>query len=152
MSDTLTAVDEAQVQPDTPSTPPPAPPQTQTDTAGPEQPQADQAPPAPILETAFVVYMNPQGHWMVAADLHAAAEMQISRPPNVDDFFYGCSMVVKDIHVQETAATAVALQQQALTQMAENARQAAMTKSINDAVGIPGSGGALDLSQLGRNR
>ena len=142
---------------------PTEPPEPQTQTSGPEGPPeapvdppagggGEPTPPAPILETAFIVYMNPQGHWMVASDIHTAAEMQIARPPNVDDFFYGCSMVVKDIHVQETAATSVAMQQQALQQMAENARQAQMNQQIASALGGQQPGGAIDLSTLGRGR
>ena len=146
------AIVDVQVAPQAPPDVPPEPPQTATDTAGPQEPQPEPPPPAPILETAFIVYMNPQGHWMVASDIHSAAEMQIARPPNVDDFFYGCSMVVKDIQVQETAATAVAMQQQALTQMAENARQAAMNQQIASALGGQQPGGAIDLSTLGRGR
>ena len=134
------------------STDPPAP-EPQTQTAGPQEPPAPPngadggGEPMPILETAFIVYMNPQGHWMVAADLHTAAEMQIARPPNVDDFFHGCSTVLRDIAVQETAATAVAMQQQALQQMAESARQAQMNQSIQQALGGTAAGG-IDLSAL----
>jgi hypothetical protein len=106
----------------------------------------------PILETAFIVYMNPQGHWMVASDVHAAAEMQIARPPNIDDFFYGCSMVIKDIQVQETAGTAVAMQQQAMQQIAEQARQMQMNQQISQALGGQQPQGAIDLSTLGRGR
>lgn len=157
MTDTLVVegvpVSDPAPEPETqPIEPPVDPPQ-----APPEPPPGDPGPggdpqqPQPILETAFVVYLNPQGHWMVAADLHSAAEMQIARPPNVDDFFYGCSMVVKDIHVQETAATAVAMQQQALQNMAEQARQAAMNQQIAQALGPKGPAGGIDLSQLGRN-
>ena len=148
------------------STEPPAP-EPQTETSGPQEPpQAPpEAPPGdgggnepqqplPILETAFVIYLNPQGHWMVAADLHAAAEMQISRTPNVDDFFHGCSTVIKDIQVQEAAATTVAMQaqafpsmlEQAMAQLAEKARQAQMTQHLAAATG---TSGAIDLSKLG---
>lgn len=142
-----------ETEPSGPQEPPQAPPAAPPGEGGgdpePEQPAA----PAPILETAFVVYMNPQGHWMVAADIHSAAEMQISRPPNVDDFFCGASTVLRDIAVQETAATAVAMQQQALTQMAEQARQAQATAAINQALGgQAGGAGAIDLSTLGRGR
>jgi hypothetical protein len=138
---------EPQTQTSGPQEPPQAPPEAPPGDGGGNEPQQ----PQPILETAFVVYMNPQGHWMVASDIHTAAEMQIARPPNVDDFFYGCSTVLRDIQVQETAATAVAMQQQALTQMAENARQAQATAQIQQALGGSGAGG-IDLSTLGRGR
>lgn len=140
---------EAQTQPDTPLEPPYEPPPTAVDTAGPQEPQEAPLGPAPILETAFIVYMNPQGHWMVASDLHQAAEMQISRPPNVDDYFYGCSMVIKDIHVQETSQLTAAFQQDALMKMAEKARQDAVNQQISQALGGKNQGG-IDLSKLGR--
>jgi hypothetical protein len=128
-----------------------APPEPQADPTGPQEPAPDMAPPAPILETAFVVYMNPQGHWMIAADVHLAAEMQIARQPNVDDFFSGCSTVLRDIAVQETAATATAMLQQSLQQMAEKARQEQLNQQIAQFTQGGGSGaGAIDLSTLGR--
>ena len=123
-------------------------PETQPAPEGPQEP-VQAVPPLPIMETAFVVYMNPQGHWMVAQDVHAAAEMQIMRQPTVDDYFNAANTIVKDIHVQETAATAaqmaVQLQQQALQQMAEQARQAQMNEQIQR---FTGQGGGLDLSRL----
>ena len=110
-------------------------------------------PPQPIFETAFIVYLNPQGHWMVAQDVHEAANMQIMRQPVVDDYFHGASTIIKDIHVQETAATAaqmaVQLQQQALQQMAEKARQEQMNQQISSFTGKP-TAGIPDLSQLRR--
>lgn len=122
-------------------------PETQADPTGPQDPVNEEASPAPILETAFVVYMNPQGHWTVAQDVHMAAEMQIMRQPNVDDFFNGCSTVLREIAVQETAATAVAMQQQAMAKMAEEVRQAQLNQEIAKFTGA-GPGGAIDLSKL----
>lgn len=147
----------AQEQTQMPPAPPVDPPQTLTDTAPPpEEPEPEEQQPAPILETAFIVYMNPQGHWMIANDIHEAAEMQIMRQSGVDDFFNGCSTVLRDIAVQETAATAVAMQAQALPQaleaamgqMAEKARQAQMNAEIAKFAAGGKTPGIPDLSQL----
>lgn len=149
---------QAQVQTEAPPAPPEDPPQTLTDTAPPpEEPsppeQSSPAPP-PILETAFVVYMNPQGHWMVAADVHEGAEMQIMRQPGIDDFFNAASTILRDIHVQETAATAAAMTMQTLDQKAESMRQAQLQQQLQQQLGgIGGPGaGAIDLSTLGSGR
>ena len=101
----------------------------------------------PILETAFILYMNPQGHWMVATDIHEAAEMQIARVSNVDDFFNASSTVLRDIATQETAATSVAMLQQSIQQMSEQARQAQLNQEIAKVTGTA-PGGAIDLSKL----
>lgn len=149
MTDTLAAEAPVEVQ---------VPP-TQEEPAGPQEPEAEQVPPAPILETAFIVYMNPQGHWMVADDIHLAAEMQTMRKSGVDDFFSGCSTVLRDIAVQETASTALGMLaqsgivkhafSQAMEEMAEKARQAQMNAEV--AKLATGGGGALDLSRLKSN-
>lgn len=121
----------------------------------PEGPQeAEQAPPPqPIFETAFVVYMNPQGHWMVAQNIHDASTMQIMRPPTVDDYHNASTTIIKDIAVQETAnlaaQLAVQLQMQALDQKAEQVRQAQMNEQIQKFTG-QAPGGVPDLSQLRR--
>lgn len=106
-------------------------------------------PPQPVFECAFVVYMDQRGHWQVHNDLEAAGEMSILRQPGVDDYFNACSTVIKDIHVQETAAVAVNMQQNAMMQMAEKARQEQMNQQISQFTGKPGSN-IPDLSQLRR--
>ncbi len=129
------------------------PPEPQEAPQGPQE-AAQEPAQQPIMESAFVVYMNPQGHWTVHPDVHAAAEMQIMRQPNVDDYFNGCSTVLREIAVQETAGTAaqmaVQLQQQALQQMAEQARQAQMNEQIGKFTGGAAPGNIPDLSQLKR--
>ena len=125
-------------------------PEPVTDTAPntPGEAPPEQAQPAPVLETAFVVYINPQGHWVVTPDVHAAATMQIMRPANTDDIFMGCSMVVKDVQVQETAGMAARIHAQVMEQMAQQVRRQEVNEQIQQIVGAPA--GAIDLSSLKR--
>jgi hypothetical protein len=95
-----------------------------------------------VTESAFLVFMDPAGHWVADGD-RVNAPVQIARNANFIDMHNACTTITKDIVVQETARQVVGLQQQVAQQVAEQMRTAELAKQIGGPVGS-----GLDLSKL----
>lgn len=63
---------------------------------------AEVAPPEPIeCQTAFVVYLLPDGQWQVADDLDIP--LVPARKPHGDDFTSACATTMRDVATREVA-------------------------------------------------
>jgi len=68
------------------------------------------------VETAFIVYRGPDGHWLANSDLHAQVVPQREATP--DDFYTAAAVIQRDVSSQQVAMTIMAAQQQLALQMA----------------------------------
>ena len=107
-----------------------------------------QVAPPPIMETAFVVYLNPQGQWVVTDEVHACATMQVARTPGITDFKSAFYILLGEIQSQETAALSARMQGQMMEQMAAKLKQDQINQQIQQITNAPAGG--IDLSSLKR--
>lgn len=106
-----------------------------------EQPQNTQV---ITTESAFVMYMDDEGHWLANPDF--TRPMMVQRQANSHDFAHAAGDLLRDLASFEAAVHTVNLSQQAAAQMA----QAAMARDIAQRTGIGGA--ALpDLAALRRH-
>lgn len=68
--------------------------------------------------TAFLVYLDEEGHWRVAGDLTVG--IRVSRPPTLPDFTMACATISKDVIIGETVSHVMGI----LQQQAQQAQQA----------------------------
>jgi hypothetical protein len=68
-----------------------------------------------LVECAFLVFMDDNGHWVANGDM--SIPIRSRRMANLNDMFIGSSVVLKDITVMETAQQTVQFQQQAAAAM-----------------------------------
>lgn len=116
---------------------------TEPATAPVPEPDPATEPEAVVSESAFIVYLDANGHW--TADTDTTKRLMISRPANMFDIYNAAATVQKDITVSETAQTTVMLQQQSAAAIAQRMQAQQMAQQA----GIDGAGG-LDLSHLKR--
>lgn len=114
-----------------------------TEPASVPEPDPAAEPEAVVSESAFIVYLDANGHW--TADTDTTKRLMISRPANMFDIYNAAATVQKDITVSETAQTTVMLQQQSAAAIAQRMQAQQMAQQA----GIDGAGG-LDLSHLKR--
>jgi hypothetical protein len=91
----------------------------QDKTAGgqsPEQPGEE----ATVVISAFLMYIDPSGHW--AAEQDYTKKIIAQRAATFDDFYTAAVTLKKDIEVMEIANRTVGTQQQLAMQMQEQAR------------------------------
>jgi hypothetical protein len=94
-------------------------------------PPPDNTPGAVVqTESAFMVYLL-NGHWV--ADDVINRPIQAARQATFDDFFHAAATIQKDVQNQQAASMFMNLQQQMMTQAAEQMR----TRQIAEAVGGP---------------
>lgn len=88
-------------------------------------------------EAAFIVYLDPQGHWV--ADGNIDRPVQTARAVNVSDFFHACATIQKDVTVADTTRQLIIAQQQIAQQMQQQMQEQKIAQNI---------AGGIDLSKL----
>jgi hypothetical protein len=108
-----------------------------------EVPQEEAAQPPRVIgtETAFLVFKDPNGHWMADSTV-AGVTVQAARVANQDDFYEAAATIQKDLQSQQTAAILLQAQQA----MAQQLQQRAESMRMAQAAGV--APGGLDLSKL----
>jgi hypothetical protein len=100
-----------------------------------------QEPPAPIeCIAAFIIYQLPSGQWQAADDLNAP--LVPARKPAPDDFYAGCSVILRDATVAASANLIVPNTAQQAAQAIVNAQmemgqrmlQARENKAVQDQI------------------
>jgi len=90
----------------------------------------DAAPPEPIMtEAAFLVYLDPQGHWVADENINRPVTMQ--RRPTLNDFFLAGATIQKDVAAAETATRVVMTQQQLAKEMAKQMEAQKMMQGLD---------------------
>lgn len=98
-------------------------------------------------ECAFLVFKTPEGIW--AADSTAIGKpIAMGREATFHDMRHAAHDILHGITVQETAQTAVMMQQQVAQGMMEQAAKQRAAAEMAQRLG--GLGGGVDLSDLGR--
>lgn len=90
-------------------------------------PQPDKATPVPA-KTAFLVVVGADGNIQVSAD--TGLEVEVQGQPTTDDIYTACTLITKDIQVQQTAG----LVSNSLLQMGSMLQQQAQNQQIKNAL------------------
>jgi hypothetical protein len=102
-------------------------------------------PPEPLVtECAFLVYLDPQGHWVGDSD-KVNNPVQVGRPATLNDYRHAAATIHDDLLAADTASRAaqgtVVLQQQLAMQMAKQMEAAKLGQATGGHTGV-------DLSEL----
>ena len=89
---------------------------------GTTDPQAEQAKDFIEAKTAFIIFVQDDGTVVMTPDLNTA--IVTDRAPQINEIYSACSVVMKDIQNQETAALATQFVMNAQMQMAAKMRDA----------------------------
>lgn len=87
-------------------------------------PPTPEQPSMPQARTAFLVIVGADGNILVSTDLDQ--EIQVDHPVTTDDLYAACSLIMKDITVQQTAG----LVSQGLLQMGSLMQRQAQDQAI----------------------
>lgn len=100
-----------------------------------------------VVDVAFVVYLNSDGHWCGESAI-LNRQFITSREATLNDYRHACADMMSDLQASESAGRAA----QATMQLQQNVMQQVMAQrqaqQIGDAIGIPGGG--VDLAELQR--
>lgn len=108
--------------------------QTEPSAAAPSDPQVLRA------ETAFVVYMDQEGHWIATTEAFTM-KLELTRGANQHDFLHAAMDITSDVTAWKSGM-------QMMAQMASQAQVMAQAKQNQDILAATGMGGGLDLSKL----
>lgn len=89
-----------------------------------QQPPPPEEPANTRVRTAFLVVVGADGNIVVSTDL--AQDIQIEHQVSTDDLYSACSLIIKDIQVQQTAG----LVSQGLLQMGSLMQRQAQDQAI----------------------
>lgn len=92
------------------------------------------------VETLFICFLNPEGHWQASLDLTDLQRMTVQRAPQPPDIIHAVSRIQLDFQAQATAAHVIGVQRMAAQEMVQ--------KLNNDKVAAATAGGVVDLSKL----
>lgn len=96
---------------------------------GQQAPPTEPIPPAQA-NTAFLVIVGADGNINVTGNLDV--EVAVDRPVTPDDIYSACSLIIKDVQVQQTAA----LVQAGLLQMGSMMQQQAQHEQIRNRLNL----------------
>lgn len=117
---------------------------------GGNHPDAAPVPPEPepfVCQTAFLCYLNEDGHW-VADEKLLNRPLLMAREANWNDYRHATADIAADLICQDTAQRSTSYIMQAQQAAMQQAMQQAQAQKIREGIGVPGGG--VDLATLQR--
>lgn len=87
-------------------------------------------PELPMVATAFLVVLGPNGEYTATHDLSDVNKFRVSRPAGGDDMVAGCAVVGASMQAQQTAVLTQQIMMQSAQMMAQKQQEAQLLKGL----------------------